>query len=146
MYYKIRRSRDFQYWIHMGKTMFKHQSNLQVIKDSVRVCTSYAIVMILRYPSTQVVLFNWMYINQISHDNICVLVVLGVESGVAGRDGCRRTWTFFYHTWIFQKYLRTKVTELRLKWCLQKRLDTTFFCWLFLCLMLNNSSCYLHCY
>ena len=53
--------------------------------------------------------------------------------------------TSLYYAWAFQKYLRTRAT------CVWrdvegKKLDTTYFCWLFLWLMFSNSSKYLHYY
>ena len=69
-------------------------------------CTSYAIVVTLRYPSAQVVfLIEDMCIDQVSHDNLFGVVVLEVGSRVDGQDGCRHTWTFSYCTWtkIFEK-------------------------------------------
>ena len=56
-------------------------------------------------------LIEYMYINQVSHDNVC-----GVGGGVgSGKWGWWAGWMqsyldFFYHTWILKNYLRTRVT------------------------------------
>ena len=56
-------------------------------------------------------LIEYMYINQVFHDNVC-----GVGGGVgSGKWGWWAGWMqayldFFYQTWIFKKSLRTRVT------------------------------------